>query len=70
MTIGEKINSTLEMADDLIWKEVHVKKADYHIGVYVNDQTGYQLFDQVREPLLDQFAEDLVDQFAEDLDDV
>jgi len=59
MTIGEKINSTSEMADDLIWKDVRVKKADYHIGFYVNDDTWYQLSYQVREPLLDQFAEDL-----------
>ena len=61
MTIGEKISSALDMADDIVWKEVRVKKADYHIGVYVNDETGYQLSYQVREPLLDQFAEDLDD---------
>jgi len=61
MTIGEKISSASDMAGDIVWKEVRVKKADYHIGVYVNDETGYQLSYQVREPLLDQFAEDLDD---------
>ena len=61
MTIGEKINSVSDMTDDLIWNKVRVKKADYHIGIYVNDETGYQLSYQVREPLLDQFAEDLDD---------
>jgi hypothetical protein len=61
MTIGEKISSASDMASDIIWKAVRVKNADYHIGVYVNDETGYQLSYLVREPLLDQFAEDLDD---------
>jgi hypothetical protein len=61
ITIGEKIHSASDVAGDIIWKAVRVKKADYHIGVYVNDETGYQLSYQVREPLLDQFAEDLDD---------
>lgn len=68
--IGKIFCIPYDTANDLVWKEVRVKKADYHIGVYVNDETGYQLSYQVREPLLDQFTEDLVDQFAEDLDDV
>jgi len=62
MTIGEKIRSASDIASgDLVWKAVRVKKANYHIGIYVNDQTGYQVSNQVREPLLDQFAEDLDD---------
>ena len=61
MTIGEKISYASDMAGDIVWKEVRVKKADYHIGIYVNNETGYQVALQVREPLLDQFAEDLDD---------
>jgi hypothetical protein len=61
MTIGEKVRSALDLAGDIVWKAVRVKKADYHIEIYVNDQTGYQVSNQVREPLLDQFAEDLDD---------
>ena len=61
ITIGEKISYASDMAGDIIWKAVRVKNADYHIGFYVNNETGYQVLDQVREPLLDQFAEDLDD---------
>jgi len=61
MTIGEKIDSASDLAGDIVWKAVLVKNADYHIGFYINDETGYQVLDQVREPLLDQFAEDLDD---------
>jgi len=59
--IGKIFCIPYETATALIWKKVHVKMADYHIGIYVNDQTGYQVSNQVREPLLDQFAEDLDD---------
>jgi hypothetical protein len=59
--IGKISYVPTDTANALVWKEVRVKKADYHIGVYVNDQTGYQISNQIREPLLDQFAEDLDD---------
>jgi hypothetical protein len=50
-----------DTASNIVWKEVLVKKGGYHIGVHVNDRTGYKVAIQVREPLLDQFAEDLDD---------
>jgi hypothetical protein len=61
ITIGEKIGSASDMAGDIIWKAVRVKNADYKIGFYVNNETGYQVLDQVMRPLLDQFTEDLDD---------
>jgi len=61
MTIGEKIRSASDVAGDIVWKAVRFKKADYHIGIYVNNETGYQVSNQVKEPLLDQFVEDLDD---------
>lgn len=60
-TINGKIFCIPYHYSDIVWKDVRVRKADYHIGVYVNDQMGYQVASQVREPLLDQFAEDLDD---------
>jgi hypothetical protein len=59
--IGKISCIPIDTTSDLVWKKIHVKMADYHIGVYVNDQTGYQVSNQVREPLLDQFTEDLDD---------
>lgn len=59
--IGKISCIPIDTASALVWKEVRVRKGDYHIGVYVNDETGYQVAYQIREPLLDQLAEDLDD---------
>ena len=60
-TIVGKISCVpIDTASDIVWKEVR-GKGTYCIGIYVNDETGYQVAYQVREPLLDQLAEDLDD---------
>jgi hypothetical protein len=60
-TIIGKISCVpIDTASDISWKRLR-GKGTYCIGLYVNDQMGYQVASQVREPLLDQFAEDLDD---------